>query len=63
MTAPLTDEQCASYWVNGYLFLPDALSSGQLSMLREDFAKWVEESALRALWADTRRPGQVRPRT
>jgi phytanoyl-CoA hydroxylase len=44
MTAPLTDEQCASYWVNGYLFLPDALSSGQLSMLREDFAKWVEES-------------------
>lgn len=44
MTVVLTDDEIASYWNDGYVFVPNALSSVQLDALRTDFATWVDES-------------------
>lgn len=41
---PLTEEQVASYWRDGYLVLPDALTSEQLAALQADFEVWRDES-------------------
>lgn len=41
---PLSDEQIEAYWEQGYLFVPDALTSEQLSALASDFEAWKDES-------------------
>jgi len=41
---PLSDEQIDEYWRDGYLVLPDALTSEQLAALQADFEVWRDES-------------------
>ncbi len=52
--APLTDAQIDAYWRDGYLFLPDAVSTEQLASLRADFERWEGESREHSEpWGDT----------
>ena len=44
MTYVLTDTEIESYWRDGYVFVPDALTPDQLAALRADFDAWVDES-------------------
>ena len=45
MTADvLSEPDAAAYWRDGYLFVEDALTPGQLGALVADFDAWVEES-------------------
>jgi ectoine hydroxylase-related dioxygenase (phytanoyl-CoA dioxygenase family) len=40
----LTSEQIAFFQSNGYLMVEDVVAPGLLARLREDFARWVDES-------------------
>src|SRR3954462_1719197 len=40
----LTEAQRGSFWQNGYLMAPDAVTPAELGALRRDFGAWVEES-------------------
>lgn len=40
----LTQEQQDSFWRDGYLMAPDAVTPAELAALRHDFNAWVEES-------------------
>jgi len=40
----LSSEQVAQFWKNGWLVVEDAVSSGQLSALRAELGRWIEES-------------------
>ena len=42
--AELTREQSDFFWDKGYLVVEDAVDPGLLVSLRDDFARWVEES-------------------
>lgn len=42
--AVLTKKQQDAFWENGFLVLPDAVSSRQLGALQDQFASWVNES-------------------
>ncbi len=40
----LSREEVDSYWTNGFIFIENALTAAQLSALRSDFDRWLEES-------------------
>lgn len=40
----LTDAKKDSFWRDGYLMAPDAVTAAELAALRRDFDAWVEES-------------------
>ncbi len=41
---PLTDEQVAAFWSDGYVMMDDAVSGTDLVELQASIASWVEES-------------------
>ena len=40
----LTPQIIETFWRDGYVLVPDAVSSGQLAGLKSEVAAWVEES-------------------
>lgn len=41
---PLSQSEIDGFWENGYLCLEDAISADQITAVRNDFDKWLEES-------------------